>query len=163
MEACRSRVTRSGLRGSARHRQASRAFEHEFGDGWKLDATGTLAYSLPQYEKGAMFQASPSVLSAMWVRVGTKTTGLTVEQPLRAESGTGTFRIESGKIENGRRLYDEFRVPLRPDARELRMTLRHEREALGGNIAIEVGGAMNAGHVAGERETNIGFAYRMIW
>ena len=141
----------------------SRAYEHEFVDGWKLDATGTLAYSLPQYGKDAMFQASPSVLSAMSVRVGTKSTGLTVEQPLRAESGTGTFRIENGKLENGRRLYDKYRVPLRPDAREVRMTLRHEREALGGNIAIEVGGAMNAGHLPGERETNIGFAYRMIW
>ena len=34
----------------------SRAFEHGLGDGWKLDATGTLAISLPDYEKNAIFQ-----------------------------------------------------------------------------------------------------------
>ena len=141
----------------------SRAFEHEFGDGWKVNATGTFALSLPQYEKDAMFRATPSVLSAMSMRVGTRTTGIVLEQPLRAESGTGTFRVENGRIESGRRLYDEYRIPLRPDGRELRMTLRHEIEALGGNFALGIGGAMNAGHVPGEHETNIGFAYRATW
>ena len=141
----------------------SRAFEHELSGGWKLDATGTLAVSLPQYEKGAIFQASPSVMSALSMRVGTEKWGFTVEQPLRAESGTGTFRVENGQIENGQRLYDEFRIPLRPEAREVRMTLRHEREGLGGSIAMEASSAMNAGHTPGERETSIGFAYRMTW
>lgn len=141
----------------------SRAFTRDLGDGWRLDATGTLAYSQPQYGKDAMFRASPSLLSAMSVRVGTKTTGVTLEQPLRAESGSGTFRLENGRLENGRRLYDTYRVPLRPDGRELRMTFRHEREALGGNIAIEAGGAIDAGHVEGEPEFSAGFAYRMTW
>ncbi len=90
----------------------SRAFEHGLGDGWKLGATGTLAISLPDYEKNAIFQATPSVLSALSMRIGKQNTGLIVEQPLRAESGTGTFRIENGRMENGRRLYDEYRVPL---------------------------------------------------
>ncbi len=141
----------------------SRAFEHEFGYGLKVNATGTVSLSIPQYEKDAMFQATPSMLSAMSMRVGTRTTGIVLEQPLRAETGTGRFRIENGEMENGRRLYDKFRIPLRPDGRELRMTLRHEHEALGGNFAIEGGGAVNAGHVRGERETNIGFAYRTTW
>ena len=141
----------------------SRAFERELGEGLTLNAKGTLAVSLPQYEHDAIFSASPSVMSAMSMRIGTGSTGITVEQPLRAESGTGTFRIENGRIENGQRLYDEFRVPLRPDARELRMTLRHEHEALGGNLAIEVGGGVNAGHVPGERERSFGFAYRTTW
>ena len=142
---------------------ASRTFQHNPGDGWELDVTGTLAAGQPHYEKDAIFQASPSVFSALAMRIGTEDTGLTIEQPLRAESGVGTFRIENGKIENGRRLYDEYRFRLRPDARELRMTLRHERKAVGGRIAVEVGGAMNTGHTPGEHESRIGFAYRMDW
>ncbi len=141
----------------------SHAFEHEFGAGWKLNAVGTVALSLPQYGNDAMFRATPSMMSAMSMRVGTGTTGVVVEQPLRAESGTGAFRLENGRIENGKRLYDEFRIPLRPGARELRMTLRHEQNTLGGTFAMEVGAAVNAGHVPGERETNVGFAYRTVW
>ena len=102
-------------------------------------------------------------MSAMSIRIGTGSTGLTVEQPLRAESGTGTFRVENGRIENGRRLHNEYRIPLRPDARELRIALRHEREALGGDIAVEAGHSVNAGHVPGESETSVGLAYRITW
>ena len=142
---------------------ASRAFQHDLDGGWSLNVTGTLALGVPQYEDDAIFQASASVLSAMSMKVGTDNWGFTVEQPLRAESGTGTFRIENGRIENGRRLYDVHRVPLRPDAREVRTALHHEREALGGNIAVEVGHTMNAGHLPGESETGIGMAYRMTW
>ena len=142
---------------------ASRAFGQDLGDGWRLDGAVTLAASQPHYEKGAIFQASPSVLSALSMHLGTEDTGFTVEQPLRAETGTGTFRVENGRMENGRKLYDEYRVPLRPEARELRMTLRHERKAAGGRVAISGGGAMNAGHVPGEHEANAGFAYRLTW
>ena len=141
----------------------SRAFERELGEGWTLNAKGTLAVSLPQYEHDAIFSASPSVMSVMSMRIGTGSTGLTVEQPLRAESGTGTFRVENGRIENGRRLHNEYRIPLRPDARELRIALRHEREALGGDIAVEASHSVNAGHVPGESETSVGLAYRITW
>ena len=141
----------------------SRVFQRELGEGVTLNAEGTIAFSLPQYENDAMFSASPSIMSAMSMRIGTESTGLTVEQPLRAESGTGTFRIENGRIENGRRLYDVHRIPLRPDARELRLALRHERDALGGRILVEVGHSQNAGHVPGESETGVGLAYRTTW
>ena len=53
----------------------SRAFERELGDGWTLNAKGTLAVSLPQYEHDAIFSASPSVMSAMSMRIGTGSTG----------------------------------------------------------------------------------------
>ena len=142
---------------------ASRSFGQELGGGWTLDGAATLAVSRARYEKGAIFRASPSVLSALSMRLGAEDTGLTIEQPLRAETGTGTFRVENGRMENGRRLYDEYRVPLRPEARELRLTLRHERKAAGGRVAVEAGGAVNAGHVPGEHETNVGFAYRLTW
>lgn len=141
----------------------SRTLKHTLENGWGLDATGTLAISAPHYEKDAIFQASPVALSALAVRIGTAQTGLTVEQPLRAESGTGTFRIENGRIENGQRLYDEYRVGLRPDAREVRLTLRHELDAVGGRVAVEAGGSFNAGHTLGEEETRLGVAYRTAW
>ena len=79
---------------------------------------------------------------------------------LRAESGTGTFRLETGWIEGGRRLRIEHGVPPRPDAREVRMTLRHERETAGGHLAIELAGALDAGHVRGERDASLGVAWR---
>ena len=141
----------------------SRAFEHMLGDGWAVKATGTAALSLPQYEKDAMFRATPSMLSAISMRVGTESTGIVVEQPLRAETGTGRFRVENGRIEDGKRFHDEFRVPLRPDGREVRMTLRHNFAAFRGILAFEVGGAVNAGHVPDEHEANVGLAYRASW
>ena len=141
----------------------SRTFEQELGASWSVEATGTLAFGAPRYEKNAIFEASPSMLSALSVRIGTESTGLTLEQPLRAETGTGKFRIENGRVENGRRLYNEHRIRLRPASREVRMTLRHERDAYGGRIAFEAGATMNASHAAGEHESHIGLAFRRAW
>lgn len=141
----------------------SRTFEQEFDARWSVKATGTLAFGAPRYENNAIFKASPSVLSAMSIRVGTETTGVTFEQPLRAETGTGAFRIENGRIENGRRLYDEHRIRLRPDSREVRMTLRHEHDVYGGRIAFEAGATINAGHITGARETHMGLAFSRAW
>ena len=141
----------------------TRALGRDLGDGWTLNAEGTLAMSLPQYESDAIFSASTSVMSAMSLRIGTASTGLTVAQPLRAESGTGMFRVENGRIENGRKLYDEYRIPLRPSAREMRMTVRHQLDALGGDFVVEAGHSINAGHVSGNSETSIGAAYRVRW
>ena len=141
----------------------SRSFEHELGASWSVKATGTLAFGAPHYEKKAIFEASPSVLSALSIRIGTDRTGITLGQPLRAETGTGTFRVENGQIENGRRLYEEHRIRLRPDSREVRMTLRHEHDAYGGRIAFEVGATMNARHTAGEYESHVGLAFRGAW
>ena len=141
----------------------ARSFSHDLGGKWAVKATGTLALDMPRYDRDAVFRASPSMMSAASVRVGTDRLGLTVEQPLRAETGTGTFQVENGRVENGKRLHDTYRVPLRPDARELRMTLRHDFAAMGGTMALEAGGAVNTGHVEGEREVNAGIAYRVRW
>ena len=141
----------------------SRTLEHELGEGWMLNAETTLALSLPQYENHAIFSASPSVMSAMSMRIGNQSTGFSIEQPLRAESGTGTFRIENGRIENGQRLYDKYRIPLRPDAREIQMMLRHEQKAFNGDIALEASHSINDGHVSGASETRIGMAYQVTW
>ncbi len=141
----------------------SRNLSHELLNGWTLEAAGTLALSIPSYERDAIFRASPSVLSAFSMQIGTPETQLSLEQPLRAETGTGTFRVENGWIENGTRLHDEHRVSLSPDAREMRMTLRHEADVAGSRIALEVGGALNAGHVPGKSEANVGLAWRLFW
>ena len=141
----------------------SQAIVQELGYGLTLNATGTMAMSLPDYEEDAIFQASSSLLSALTIRVGTPQTVLMIEQPLRAETGIGTFRIENGRMENGRRLYDKYRIRLSPDAREVRLTLHHEREAVGGRIAVEAGSIMNAGHIPGRQDSRFGFAYRLIW
>ena len=141
----------------------SRSYIRELAPGVALEASATLAAGAPAYERGAMFKASPSLLSAFAVRVGSERTGLTIEQPLRAESGTGTFRLESGWVESGQRLYDKHRISLRPGARELRTTFRHERDAAGGHLALELSEALDAGHVAGERDASIGVAWRTAW
>lgn len=141
----------------------SHAIVRELGYGLTLNATGTMAMSLPDYEQDAIFQASSSLLSAVAIRVGTPQTVLMIEQPLRAETGTGTFRIENGRMENGRRLYDKYRIRLSPDAREIRLAMHHEQDAIGGKIAVEVGQTMNAGHIPGRQDSRLGFAYRLIW
>ena len=141
----------------------SRTAEQALWPNWTLTTRGTVALGAPRYERNAIFSASPSLLSALSVRLGTKCTGFTVEQPLRAETGTGTFRVENGRIENGRRLYDVHRVSLRPKTREVRMTLRHEIEGGGGRIAFQAGVSMNAGHITGEHEAHAGLALRQVW
>ena len=141
----------------------SHAIVQELGHGLTLNATGTVGMSLPDYEQDAIFQASSSLLSAVAIRVGTPQTVLMIEQPLRAETGTGTFRIENGRMENGRRLYDKYRIRLSPDAREIRLAVHHEQDAIGGKIAVEVGQTMNAGHIPGRQDSRLGFAYRLIW
>ena len=141
----------------------SHSLSQDLPNGWILEAAGTLALGIPAYERDAIFQASPSVLSAFAMHVGTPETQFTVEQPLRAETGTGTFVVDNGWIEDGRRLHDEHRVSLSPDAREMRITLRHEADAIGGRIALEIGGALNSGHIPGESEANVGLAWRFLW
>ncbi len=141
----------------------SRVFERALGKEWFLKGRGTLAYSRSDYADRAIFSASSVVLSALSLRVGTARTSLTVEQPLHAESGIGTFRIENGRIERGWRLYDLHQVPLRPSAREWRFVLRRDRKHLGGKMALEVHHSVNAGHVPDVSKTGIGWAYLRVW
>ena len=68
---------------------ASRTFEHGLGDGWTLDATGTLATSRPHYEKGAIFQASPSVFSALAMRIGNRKYGTHCRAAVTCRVGCG--------------------------------------------------------------------------
>ena len=141
----------------------SRSLSQDLPNGWALEAAGTLVLSIPSYERDAIFQASPSVLSALSTQVGTPETHHSFEQPLRAETGTGTFREDNGWIENGKRLHDEHRVSLSPDAREMRIALRHGANAPGGRTALDVAAAFNAGHVPGGSEPIVVLAWRILW
>ena len=141
----------------------SRELERELGGGLVLKASGTAAVGIPHYEDRAIFRASPSVLSAGSVAIGVEGATVRVEQPLRAETGTGTLRLENGRLAGGRRLYDVHEVPLRPKAREARVTVRRDWQAWGGRMALKASASVNAGHAEGAREASVGFAYRARW
>ena len=141
----------------------TKSVETELVNKWTLRVNATLAFSGPWYDAGAVFSASPSIMSAASARIGTRSNAITLEQPLRAESGTGTFRLENGHLRDGRRRYDEHRVALRPNARELRVAVRHDRELARGRLAIEVATAFDAYHTPGRKETTVGMAYEKKW
>ena len=143
---------------------ASRSFNRELGRGVTFHAGVTLAAGRADYESDAMFEATPSLMSAASVRVASRGTSLTLESPMRAESGTGTFRLETGHVEDGVRQRETVRVGLRPDGRELRATLRHDTPlAVAGRIAVEGSVAHDAGHAAGARERRIGLVWNVTW
>ena len=141
----------------------SRSTRHALGERFGIDTETTLAVAIPQYQRDAIFDASASLLTAFAVRIGTPDTGLTVSQPLRAESGTAHLRVETGEMDAAARLYDDHTVTLVPNARELRVSLRHDQPAARGDIALEVSHAFDAGHVSGARDARVGIAYRMRW
>ena len=62
-----------------------------------------------------------------------------------------------------RRVHAEHRVALRPEAREVGETFRHEREAGGGQLALELCGAVDARHVTWERDASDGPAWATMW
>ena len=142
---------------------ASRTFNLDLGRDVTFHAGVTLAAGSADYEGDAMFEATPSLMSAASVRVAGRRTSLTLESPMRAESGTGTFRLETGHVEDGVRHRETVRVGLRPDGRELRATLRHDVALAVGRIAVEASAAHDAGHVAGAREGRIGLAWNVTW
>jgi len=142
---------------------ASGAAHATIGAGIAVNATATLAVSAHAHERRAMFETSPVLMSALAVRAGNERTSLTIEQPLRAETGTGVFHLETGHSEDGRRLRDTYRVRLEPEGREVRATLRHEINARSWKIAIEATTTVDAGHVPSERDVSIGAVYRRQW
>ena len=87
---------------------------------------------------------------------------LTVEQPLRAESGSASFVRPVGRSRSGGRLYGTAKVGLAPDARAVSVGLAHER-ALGGHSRLALGWrhTLDAGHVRGREETWYGAKFRV--
>ena len=128
-----------------------------------VKATATLAMSASAHERSAAFETSPVLMSALALRAGTDRTSLILEQPLRAEAGTGAFHLENGHTEDGRRLRDTYRVRLEPEGREMRATLRHEVRGQSWKIAVAATVTVDAGHVPGEHDAAIGAVFRRRW
>ena len=156
----------SGAFGSGLHAGlvwVSRSFSRALGSGLRVDARAMLAAGLPRYDAGAVFSATPSAFSAYSLRFGGARTALTLEQPLRAESGSAVLRLENGRLEGTRRLVSRHVVALRPPARALRATLRHDRAFARGTLSLSLAGVLDAGHVPGRRDASLGVAWRLSW
>ena len=126
-----------------------------------------VAAGQPEYARGAMFNATGSLYSAASLALehrGTATrTRLSIGQPLRAESGRGTLRYAVGRDRAGNWRYEQARFALRPETREVRFQLRHDRPLFKGQLAVELSYAHNADHVPGQHRTQAGLGYRLIW
>ena len=142
---------------------------------WPLSPTGEVALRLdyllaagrPDYPRGAMFNATGSLYSAASLALehrGLETrTRLSIGQPLRAESGRGTLRYAVGRDRAGNWRYEEARFSLRPETREVRFQLRHDRPLFKGQLAVEFSYARNADHVPGQHRGQAGLGYRLAW
>ena len=126
-----------------------------------------VAAGQPEYARGAMFNATGSLYSAASLALehrGSATrTRLSIGQPLRAESGRGTLRYAVGRDRAGNWRYEEARFALRPETRELRFQLRHDRPLFKGQLAVEFSYAHNADHVPGQHRAQAGLGYRLSW
>ena len=147
----------------------SRRHEAELGGGpLSLEASWTLGAGKADYPDSAMLQASGALYTAgeaALTHTGEDArTRLAVSQPLRAESGSGTLTYQVGRTLDGDWRYESKRFRLAPGAREVRLSLRHDRDlARAGAIAFEAGRRVDAGHVAGRGESFAGVGYRLPW
>ena len=147
---------------------ASRSHARALGDGpFSVEASWTLLAGRADYPSSAMVHAGAGLYTAG--RIGLALEGedaktrFSVSQPLRAESGSGTLTFPHDRTLEGEWLYRSQRFDLAPDAREVRLALRHDREWGGGKLALEVGHAVDAGHRAGEDVRFAGLGYRLQW
>ena len=126
-----------------------------------------LAAGQPDYARGAMFNATGSLYSAASLALehrGVETrTRLSIGQPLRAESGRGTLRYAVGRDRAGNWRYEQLRFALRPETREVRFQLRHDRPLFKGQLALELSYAHNADHIPGQHRAQAGLGYHLNW
>ena len=143
------------------------AWPLSFASGAALRLDYLVAAGQPDYARGAMFNATGSLYSAASLALehrGTETrTRLSIGQPLRAESGRGTLRYAVGRDRAGNWRYEQARFALRPETREVRFQLRHDRPLFKGQLAIELSYAHNADHVPGQHRAQAGLGYRLNW
>ena len=143
------------------------AWPLSFASGMALRLDYLLAAGQPDYARGAMFNATGSLYSAASLALehrGSATrTRLSIGQPLRAESGRGTLRYAVGRDRAGNWRYEEARFALRPETREVRFQLRHDRPLFKGQLAVELSYAHNADHVPGQHRAQAGLGYRLSW
>ena len=147
------------------------AWEHAWPLSWTPGVALHLDYLVaagqPDYARGAMFNATGSLYSAASLALehrGSATrTRLSIGQPLRAESGRGTLRYAVGRDREGNWRYEQARFSLRPETREMRFQLRHDRPLFKGQLALELSYSHNADHIPGQHRTQAGIGYRRAW
>ena len=143
-----------------------RDWRFDLGDGWSFDVAGTLALGKTYFDTGAMLKVERSVMSTWNIDVvHTAKEGrsrLRLSQPLRAESGKGTFTYLAGLAE-GRPAYEQVRFPLAPDGRELELSFTHQVPLGKGTGVLELAHAIDADHVLGQSRSRMGIAYRLRW
>lgn len=146
------------LRAGKRWRLAGDAEE-----GVSIEAASTLAHGAMR-GNGVLREANGVYSShAVHVDVGSahRRTRLTLESPLRAETGEFTLKVPvGGTLGDGVR-YADVDGDLAPEAREVRLTGRHEVEGRYGRLAVAAGMRFNAGHLAGEEDRHAGVQWRV--
>ena len=114
-----------------------------------------------------MFSAGSALYTSARVaverRTGDAVTRLSLSQPLRAETGEGTFRLPVGRTPEGAHVYAEHRVELSPEGREVRMALERAQRWGPGKLGLEAEWTHEAGHTPGEDDWRVGAAWRMEW
>ena len=88
--------------------------------------------------------------------------GTTAEFPRRC-LGEAEFGLETGFVEDGRRVGRTYCSRLRSDGGAVRAALGHERQFGGGRIAVQVLHVTDAGQVPGWPWTGAGVADRREW
>ena len=76
------------------------------------------------------------------------------------------YKALTGTAAEGQQFDDTWkrlRFSLRPETRELRLQLRHDRPLFKGQLALELSYAHNADHVPGQHRAQAGLGYRLSW
>ena len=145
--------------------------EHDFalGEGpFAAELAWSVAAGQADYGKRSMLKTSGALYSAGQAALVHRGEGhesrLAIAQPLRAEAGQGAVTRPVGRSLDGAWLYRTRTFRLAPERREMRLTLRHDRD-LGreGRLSIEAGHAFDAGHRRGRRASFAGLGYLLTW
>ena len=156
----------SGAFGSSSQSQAvwvGRIATFDLPGGWTLEGRATLALAHPDIPSGGMLQADPHMLSAWKATLERNGSGLSFEQPMRAETGAATLRYLAGfQTEEGRRgerRYATTKAPLRPDGRELRVAAFATIPTSAGTLRGEVARVFDSLH---RRDRDL-WEWRVAW
>ena len=141
--------------------------DYELGERWHLSAQATVAVDAPG-ARARMIDATPALLStweAALVRRTETTEGahrlkLSIDQPLRAESGRAVLTVPSGRTSTGETTYIRHAFDLTPSRRELRLSASYQRPLFDGEAIVHTALAVAPGHARGKPEATMGAAWR---
>ena len=143
-----------------------RSARFELNGSWSVKLTGTLALADADLAPGAMLEVDSYLMSTWGVGIerGIRGSGrwsrISLSQPLRAETGTGTFTYLSG-LTDGAPTYERATVSLAPAGREVTLAFAHERPIGGGRAIVAIARSFEYLHHAGLSDTRVDFAYQL--